>query len=284
MHKLYYFSTLLLFFSCNKQEPIPAYLKIEPFTVNADGGAAWQKIPDVWLYVNTEFLGAYDLPHTIPVLADGATDIQLFAGIKENGITSTPAPYFMMQQFNQQYTLRPGETTVIKPITAYNFPAVKFAWDLDRTTFDNASALTFDNRDADAVLDYRLTTDSAFSGRCLIMPVETAHPLMIIASEPVELPIQADKTTWIELRYLNNVPFVLSLIGSTGTSAETAPIPVFQFKATQNGQWNKIYFNITASLAQAAQKKYRLYFRTELPNSQNKGFVRLDNVRLIHFK
>lgn len=276
---------MLLLVSCkDQQEPIPAYLRIEPFQVNADGGAAWQKLPDAWLYVNATFLGAYDLPHTIPVLAEGETDIQLFAGVKENGIAETPAPYFIMKQFNQKYTLKPGETTVIQPVTSYNFPAVQFAWELERTTFDNTSALVFDNRDSDAGLDYRLTADSAFSGRCLIMPVETAHPTMAIASEPINLPTQADKTTWLELQYLNNVPFVLSLIGKTGSNQEIGPIPIFQFNTTKTGQWNKTYFNITSILNNNIQEKYRLYFRAELPSGQSAGSVRIDNVRLIYFK
>jgi hypothetical protein len=282
---------LFLAFSCkNAEEPIPAYIRIEPFKVNADGGAAWQKLPDVWVYANTTFLGAYDLPHEVPVLAEGETDIQLFAGVKENGITSTPAPYFLMQAFEKKYTLRPGETTVVQPEVGYKFPEVKFAWDLDRTTLDNATAIIFDDRDTDGDLNHRLTTDSAFSNRCLIMPLTADHPGMIIASEPVELPTDGIKSAWLELHYLNDAPFVLSLVGSGNNAPESAPIPVFQFNVNPNRQWNKIYFNLTNLLANSRRERHRLYFRAEITKdasgkaTQSKGSVRLDNIRLIHFK
>lgn len=66
---LLWLAVVLLIGSCkNEEEALPAYLKIEPFTVDALGGAGWQKITDGWLYVNDKFLGGYSLPATVPFL------------------------------------------------------------------------------------------------------------------------------------------------------------------------------------------------------------------------
>lgn len=293
MIRYYYYTIgifLLFCFACNPDEPIPAYLQVEPWQVNANGGTAWQKLPDVWLYANTEFLGAYDLPHTIPVLAEGVTDIQLFPGVKENGIASTPAPYFIMKQWNQSVNLVPGDTTVIRPVTSYDLDAIKFAWEEERTNLDGPSPLLFDDLDTDAALNYRFTADSAFAGRSLIMPVETAHPVMTISSEAIGLPNNGQQSVWLELHHLHNVPFTLSLAGSGDNAPDSTPLSVFQFNAGSNGVWNKIYFNLTPYVARLKRSKYRLQFQAELPKdsagkvTQSKGSVRLDNIRLLYFK
>lgn len=234
--------------------------------------------------------GAYNLPHTVPVLAEGATDIQLFAGVKENGIASTPAPYFPLKQFNQQINLTPGEVSAVRPVTEYDVAEIQFAWAEERTTLDDATSLLFDDRDTDAALNHRFTADSAFAGRSLLMPLETDHPLMIVVSEPVPLPNDGQRSVWLELHHLHNTPFVLSLSGTGNNAPESAPLPVYQFNATSKGIWNKVYFNLTPYLNSLKRDKYRLSFRAELPRDgagkllQSKGSVRLDNIRLIHFK
>ena len=69
------FGVLLVLVSACKDQPeaIPAYLEIKPFVVNAEGAAGWQKITEAYVYVNREYLGAYSLPATVPVLAEGAS-------------------------------------------------------------------------------------------------------------------------------------------------------------------------------------------------------------------
>ncbi len=57
------------------EEPLPAYIYIPAFelrTTQGEGSAS-SAITDVWLTVNGEFLGAYELPARIPVLQTGWT-------------------------------------------------------------------------------------------------------------------------------------------------------------------------------------------------------------------
>lgn len=293
MFRVYCLAAFLLLLSglaCKDQpEAIPAYLRVEPFKVNADGGADWQKITDGWVYVNREFLGAYTLPHTFPVLATGDTEIWVLAGVKENGSFETPNINYFFKRYEQSARLEPGQTTNIQPVTSYDVPAAKFAWEPERTSFDGTSSIIFEDRDADVSLNYRYTNNGAFAGRSLLMEVDSIHPEMKIASEEATLPILLERQTWLELHYRNDVAFALSLIGKTDGEAESSPIPVYQFNPTKDNTWNKIYLNLTEFLQRSSKQRHRLLFQLQLPKdaagkySPSKGAVLLDNIRLIHF-
>ena len=49
--------------SCNQNEQIAAYITIEPFEFTpGDDNIQSAKISDAWIYVDNEFLGAFELP------------------------------------------------------------------------------------------------------------------------------------------------------------------------------------------------------------------------------
>lgn len=283
----FYFGLLamLLMAGCKDEaEQIPAYLRLEPFVVNESGGAAWQKITEGWLYVNGEFLGAYTLPATVPVLAAGESEVIVFPGVKENGIRLTPNIYPFLTRYEATLNLAPPATAAVQPVTAYS-PSVIFPFN-GRGDFDDASTLQFENRDSDTITTYSLTSMGAFAGQSLRMQVDTAHPLIQIASEKAELPATAAQEVWLELHYNADMPFLLSLLGSTGGSNEIAQ-SVYLFNETEG--WNKIYLNLTEFLVVGLQEEYQLSFRVSLPRNeqgkytQNDGTVMLDNIRLLHF-
>ena len=279
---------LLLFFACkDQQEQIPAYVTIQPFVVNAEGGAAWQKIEYGWLYVNNEFLGGYSLPSTVPVLAAGESNIVVFPGVKENGITNTPSVYPFLVKYTTKSILEPGQTSAVQPVTAYD-PDTKFAWALDRSTFDGGSSVVLQDRDGDSSTVFKISTAGGFSGKGVVLEVDTAHRFMEVSTEKAFLPIKAERETWLEMHYKNDIPFYLSLVGANTLGSEEF-FPVFEFNTSANGGWNKIYINLTQTLVSSKLEKHGLYFRVLLSKDgsgkypQTKGTVLLDNIRIMHY-
>jgi hypothetical protein len=269
---------------CDKPEQFPAYLRIEPFIINENGGAAWHEVTDGWLYVNNEFLGAYTLPATVPVLAEGESEVILFPGVKENGIANTPNIYPFLTRYEVTVNLTPPDITSIQPSTAYD-PSATIVWE-NKGNFDGNPVLQFENRDADTATAYVLTTEGSFAGKSLQMEVDTAHIIMEIASEKTALPTTGAQEVWLELHYNTDMPFYFNLLGSTGSSPEIGQA-VYLFNETEG--WNKIYINLTEFLIVSAQENYRLDFRAILPKdekgkyTQNAGKVMLDNIRVLHF-
>jgi hypothetical protein len=287
MKKAIFFLVLLPFLSCKDEpEATPSYLRLKPFAVSALGGAAWQDLSEGWLYVNGEFLGAYTLPSVVPVLASGDSEVILFPGVKENGITETPNIYFFLKRFDQNATLKPGEVVDIQPQTSYA-DNVTGPWDVNRASFDGSATVVLENRDDDAVNTFKLTTEGAFAGKCVLMELDSLHPLMSIATEQAELPVSREREVWLELHYRADLPFDLWLIGRDIFSGLETGQPVFRFNKSET--WNKTYLNLTQFLVGDPKDNYRLNFRALLTKDNNgkwaqpNGAVRLDNIRLFHF-
>lgn len=274
----------LAFFGCTDQtEQIPTYLAIKPFVVNANGGAEWQKITDGWLYVDGEFLGAFTLPANIPVLAEGEHEIFIFPGVKENGIANTPNIYPYLTRFTRKINLPGAETMELTPVTDYD-PNAVFAFGPGRGDFDGGSFIALENRDSDDSLNVVLTPDGAFAGSCVLMQIDTAHPVMDIATEKMTgLPMLGAPEVWLELHYKSDVTFFLYLL--------SGPIEQGQFfyQFNPSPEWNKIYLNLTNIIVNSQSGEQRLFFRLSLPKdqsgqyTQNSGTVRLDNIRVVHY-
>jgi hypothetical protein len=285
MHRLMLILPLLTLIAACKDEPeqIPAYIQVKPFLVAAPGGNDWQNITDGWLYINGEFLGAYTLPATIPVLAEGETEVLLFPGVKENGIEATPNIYPYLKRFTQKYNLTAGQNTEVSPVTDYD-SAIKYAFGLGRGDFDGGSSIGLENRDSDEEVNVELSSDGAFAGQCMIMRADTAHPIMDIATELMnDLPFLGAPEVWLELHYKTDVPFFLFLLNGFPENTQR----VFQFNKSES--WNKIYINLTQYIVSSGFPDQRLFFRLSLPKdesgkyTQTSGTVRLDNIRVVHY-
>jgi hypothetical protein len=223
----------------------------------------------------------------VPILAEGQSEVWLFPGVKKNGVLETPDIYSLLKRHDQDYTLTPGQTTVIQPVTEYDDNTV-YAWDFNRASFDVGIPILLEPRDADPATSFVITPDGAFggAGKCLLLEVDTAHALIEIATEEVDLPTAGAEETWLELNYRNDMPFELWLLGK-GTTAQETSQAVYYFNTTET--WNKTYFNLTEFVVAMQEDKYRLFFRAQLPKNaagkytQTEGAVRLDNIRLLHF-
>jgi len=271
-------------FGCKDQpEQIPTYLAIKPFVVNANGGAAWQKITEGWLYVDGEFLGAFSLPANIPVLAEGEHEIIIFPGVKENGIANTPNIYPYLSRFSRKLNLPGAETIDLTPSTAYD-PNTVFAFGAGRGDFDGGSFISLENRDSDDSLNVVQTPDGAFAGNCLLMQIDTAHPVMDIATEKMtNIPALGAPEVWLELHYKSDVTFFLFLLSGPNEFSQ------FFYQFNPSPEWNKIYLNLTSIIVNSQSDEQRLFFRLSLPKdqsgkyTQNAGSVRIDNIRVVHY-
>ena len=129
---IFLFGIVLLLFSCKKfngSQEIPAYLKIEPWTLTTNydvEGAATEAITDAWVYVNGNYLGCYELKsHTdghyamVPILEKGEKTIHLYPGVKQNGRSSTRIQYPFYRPYKFGISLNPGEIQTVAPSTSY---------------------------------------------------------------------------------------------------------------------------------------------------------------------
>jgi hypothetical protein len=283
-----FLATALLIWGCDRPEPIPAFLRIEPFKVAASaGGDAMHEIDKGWVYINNELLGGFELPVEIPVLWKGDANILVFPGVTANGQNDSPSLFAPMERHRDTVFLEDGQTEVISPKTKYE-AALKYAFPIEKTTFDGPTAIIFEDRDLDVERTFLVNTDGGLDGRGMLMQVDTGHILMEVASEAVALPNSGAEQVWLELHHSNDVPFSIQIVSVADDGFEEA-IPLFFANATEDGAWNKLYLNLTDYLTLQKKPKYRVFFRLRLPIDTNgqptaiTGKTKLDNIRLIHF-
>jgi len=120
--------------SCEKfsgDQQIPAYLSIDSVYLTTDynkQGSKSQNITDVWVYVDDEFLGAFELPARLPVLKSGLHTVKLWPGIKKNGIAATRVAYEYYVPFQKNVNLKEDSTSKLGVLkTTYQLPAY-FPW------------------------------------------------------------------------------------------------------------------------------------------------------------
>lgn len=129
---IFLFGMVLLLFSCKKfkgGQEIPAYVKIEPWTLTTNydiEGAATHAITDAWIYVDGSLHGCFEMKsHSdgtyvmIPLLKEGGHKLQIYPGVKLNGIASTRVQYPFYQPYVVNYDFKQGETGTFTPSTKY---------------------------------------------------------------------------------------------------------------------------------------------------------------------
>ena len=118
---------ILLISGCdiiNPKEDLPVYLTVDNVSVNpgAGEGTSSHKIEDVWIYINDDLLGAFELPVRIPVLESGSKKLSIVAGVLDNGSSAIHAqyPYYTSYDITMNFT---GTERSASPVFKYHSSA-----------------------------------------------------------------------------------------------------------------------------------------------------------------
>lgn len=266
----------------NRDEPVPAYLYIEPFTFSCDVGTQGypsEKITDAWVYVNGRIIGVYELPAEVPVLEKGMTDLIISPGIKENGISGNGVIYPFYKAYSLSADLEPDVTDSIHPSTVYA-TGLDFIY-LERFETGNSfDAMT----GSDAGLDITTNPADVFEGlrsgaATLYSSIDT---LLIHTDNNYVLP-QAGGTVFLEMDYKTNINFEIWLTAYTTSYGNIAS---YALTVTPKDTWNKIYINLTPKLdffQPYSPNDYKLEIRAYKPSSTDTARLFFDNFKMISF-
>lgn len=278
---------LLFISSCsflNQDEPIPSYLNIESIKLRTsiNQGSSSQKITDVWVFNDTEFLGMFPLPAKIPLLLYGEQNITLQAGIKENGIGSTPENYPFFNPVKVKVNLNALQTLALTPETTY-LPTAKFHF--IENFENNSSFFSFlvsglpENR----VLPF--TGGEVFEGKNAgrILLSKSAPTVTVGSNAKFKNNFNPGQPVFLELDYKAEAPCVVGIQFYDTENIEEVGIviPVAGFNETM--AWNKIYFNLGNMLTARKSLYYRIILNTALPEGKENAAILLDNIKLISF-
>ncbi|MEN0046018.1 MAG: hypothetical protein AAF806_03055 [Bacteroidota bacterium] len=278
----FFFSTCDLI---NPEETIPSYISIESIDFVATTpthGSSNHKIVEAWVSVDGVFIGVYDLPATIPVLASGATEIKVEAGIKDNGIGRLPEIYPFFEPYRVNVDLKPAEVTVLQPNTRYR-ENLSFALVED---FENGSNIFIDELDGNSLTSIDVTTEDVFEGNASgVIQLTGENPAVEVATDFARK--YSDLQTkgvpvYLELNYKTDVEVAFGIIGHE-LAVFTPPEKLYEPVLFPKQTWNKVYLNLSAAVFELQTPEYQIALIAVLPPDLESGSIRLDNIKLIHF-
>lgn len=278
----------LLFSSCIKDTnpPIPAYIRVNTLSFESDTsrGTSSSKIQDAWVSVDGQLLGTNTLPViSFPVIINEdfpQNNIRIAAGIADNGVSNTRRIYPFYAPFDTTMKLIAGETYTFSPNLKYDSTAtVRIVEDFEPTgtIFSNdldGNPNTFVERQNDNVFE------GDFSGRFVL---DSANLECTVSSAVKYSDLQPNATSfpvYLEMDYNTNASFSVGIIAHYGSQTQITYIAGVN---STEGDWNKIYFNLTEQVFAAAASQYSIIFRITKPIGVDKVEAYIDNIKLVHF-
>lgn len=245
---------LFAFNSCSKEDleaKVPAYISIEKFTLTtteATQGTNSHNITDAWVYIDNDLVGVFELPAKFPVIKEGTFKLDVYPGIKEDGISERRAKYLFYEGFSQQITLEKNKTTAVTPTTKYT-SGTNFYW---MENFESASLPFLYNAISDTVA-YKTSTDvfeGYYSAKVSMIPGMDFFECYTPAFTTIP---RIGKTIFMELNFKCNQPVLVGLY------ADTEQIGVFYLNTTAS--WKKIYLNFTEPIkTRSYASEYKIFF------------------------
>lgn len=267
---------LLLVHACDKPEPIPAWVIVPDYQVEVFGGqgTATHQLTEVYAYTPTRFLGVYPIPARIPILEEGDVIVDLFPGIRANGIKASPDIYPFLGRFRQTARLIPGQTDTIRPVFTYDpVSRIRFVEDFE------GSVKIFQQ-----VLDgtpITLTAEAFEGGGAGLITVDTTNRIAELASG-IYTDIPANGTpVYLEIHYRNEAPL---LIGIRGDGSGITGIKEYAVGLNPRNTWNKVYISLTDAVNLSRLENIQILLRAALPLQDNRTEARvwIDNIKLVH--
>lgn len=249
---------------------MPTAVSVQP---EAGQGSGSHAITDLWLYVNGQFQGCYPASGRLPVMSQNKqARVQIFAGIRNNGISTTrvPWPFYRMLQID---TLAEQGVNVERPLTFSYSSAATFTLTED---FEGGVVQHFTPEGA--LFEEAPAADS-FEGRSMRMKLDPAASTGRIRTASAYALPRNNSNVYLEMNYKTNALFHLGVIDAQGR--ERAALVV-----NPKNDWNKLYVQLAQVVSEEpASEEFRLYFRIDRLEGQHADpTVFLDNIKLVFIK
>jgi hypothetical protein len=272
-------ASLFLHVSCKKYSPAGEAFFIKPGSITvatkSGQGSGSHKITDLWLYVNGQFQGAYPVENTMPIVTRGKeSKINIFAGIKRNGISDTRifSNFYSLLEFD---TLVEGGKTIVRPFTFTYSGAVTFTWTED---FEG-QGYTLQRSPLYSDTTFRIAQPGdSFEGRSAELGLSAQTPTGSVAqvetSDAFDLP-ENSSDVFLEMDYKCNDSFVVGLIGDGGVMTTVMSL-------NPQETWNKIYIQLSDGITAKPATKYKIFFSMIKTAAGSSPRIFLDNLKLLY--
>ena len=268
-YKIFIF--LFIFISCEKDNKIPSYLKVNNVNLNYNQnfGSITENITDVWVYIEDNLQGVYEIPVEFPVLEEGIKNIRVKAGIKANGIASTRIQYPFYSSFLDTINLVKDETIEIFPTFSYNdaFDAIIEDFENSGTTVDSTIS---------SEIDFTIVNEdeNKYAFAEIISPLINFE----IATKDLTLP-QQGAPVYLELDYKSSTEFLVGMYINYPQDVVKSEL----VWVTSKQDWNKIYINLTQTVSESiGAQSFKVFINMRRNDPSSNEEISLDNIKVLY--
>ncbi len=273
---------ILVMAACAKGDKVPSYIMVPSVALQTDGtvqGSARSNVTDVWVYADEELIGCWELPALVPILKEGATKIDVVAGVKRNGMFDDRVRYPFYTTWTSTVDLVKTQTRSLQPVVSYNSGA-----DFWIEAFEDAGHLFHLADTADELIHFTAAEHPGLGiegNGCRGFILDGSNSFIRFYTEEsfpstggpmfLEVDYASDLTLTVGAKY------VLDGLAHMTPYVHIAPSK----QADGSLPWKKIYIDLSPVFNSGVTQR-DIYFESTLPSGQGGGRVYLDNIKLVY--
>ena len=282
--RLYYILLYIpfLFINCNKPQPEVSWVIIEKFELlenpNASNeqGEMTHNVNQGFVSMGGRYIGTFELPIKIPIIAEGNQSFTIIPGVIKNGINATKTRYPFMQNFSGDIELKLNDTVTLQPTTMYSNNVTFLIED-----FENPAIKIETDEVSKAQLvrsnDPSVEKWGNFFGRIDLNNEDSLYIGYTIFGQSLPA-FGAD--VYLEMDYMNTNSLLTSVI-SYGPNMFEDDINI-QLNPRENPEWRHIYIDLKeiVSVRQNAAVN-EIGFTALLNELGTEKYIYLDNIKIV---
>ena len=282
---------MLIHTGCDKfdgEQTVPSYIRVDSLdfiTEYTTQGTSVQSFVDVWVYVDDDLIGGFEMPATIPILSEGIHRLDLRPGIKLNGISETRSPYpCITPVIFEEFELIKDSVREVTGTSEYYSNAV-FVWMED---FEDASLAIHPTSSSDTGMVRTqpagapgafIDVESQYSGISYLDKTRNFLELVSDDGNGQGFVFDRGDFVFLEIHFKTDVPILVgAYIKKTDNTVEDRAFLVINTSDT----WKKIYINFTPMVNETNDaENFKIYLQAQLGTADAAAEVLLDNIKLV---
>jgi hypothetical protein len=285
--------------SCSLFTPpaiIPCYGHIDSIpliiTNPLQQGTSANGINSVWVYVDDNPIGAFQMPVTFPMIATtGQHKVTIFAGVENFGEAENRTKYPFYSSYILNTTLTQGATVKFKPTVEYaTWAKVGIIDNFDESgltpqhIYKDTNAPTYSKATDTNMYIIHIPNSNVYQGNGSgLVTVNSTKQYYNGITDTFNIPNNGS-AVFLEMNYKTNNVFTVGLY-NVGNSiiGGTAYYPIVYVDTSST--WKKMYINLQPTIGSypSYNNEYKIYFNVALDPGATLGQTYFDNVKIVRY-
>lgn len=265
----------------DKEEDIPGFVTITSadLQTNFEQGANTSNIVDATVFANSIFVGTFELPATIPIMQTGTVELQIAAGIKNNGLTNDRLIYPFYDFYKKEVTVIPDATVPISTDSTITFKyfanGIKYVIEDFEQTGTTLIPTGINNVLPDQISSPPRNVKTGTSLQ-VVLPPDSGHFNVISQWNLHDLP--KGNNMYLEIDFKGTVPLEVGIV-----TLDPAIHFIFALGLIPKQEYTKVYIDLTDEISQQiSTNKFEIYLNAQSSNSFANDTIFIDNLKFVY--